>query len=85
MRGGIRSGHGDVMDIESWSERCDEVLKRGDDGMPSTTTWAAGFLLRKRGTWEVANKQSGAVEEKEKNLASHNRNVPVWKVAIQDH
>tara|TARA_B110000046_G_scaffold143363_1_gene150302 strand:- start:206 stop:1927 length:1722 start_codon:yes stop_codon:yes gene_type:complete len=33
LRGGIRSG--DVMDIESWSERCDEALKRGDDGMPS--------------------------------------------------
>ena len=33
---------------------------------------------------EVANKQSGAVEEKEKNLASHNRNVSVWKVATQD-
>jgi hypothetical protein len=32
----------------------------------------------------VANKQSGAVEENEKNLASHNRNVPVWEVAIQD-
>ena len=24
------------------------------------------------------------MEEKKKNLASHNRNVPVWKVAIQD-
>ena len=35
-------------------------------------------------TWEVANKQSGAVEEKEKNLASHNRNVSMWKVATQD-
>ncbi len=28
--------------------------------------------------------QSGAVEEKKKNLASHNRNVSVWKVATQD-
>ena len=46
------------------------------------------FLTQKRaeqrGTWEVANTQSGAVEEKEKNLASHNRNVSMWKVATQD-
>ena len=46
------------------------------------------FLTQKRaeqrGTSEVANKQSGAVEEKKKNLASHNRNVAVWKVATQD-
>ena len=54
MRGGIRSG--DVMDIESWSERCDEALKRGDDGMPSTTTWAAGFLLRKGQSREALGK-----------------------------
>jgi hypothetical protein len=48
------------------------------------------FLTQKRaeqgGTWEVADKQSGAVEKKKKNLASHhdNRNVSVWKVAAQD-
>ena len=54
LRGGIRSG--DVMDIESWSERCDEALKRGDDGMPSTTTWAAGFLLRKGQSREALGK-----------------------------
>ena len=89
LRCGIRSG--DVMDSESWSERCDEAIKRGDNGMLSTTTWAEGFLLRKgpaaeqRGTWEGANKQRGAVKERKKNLASHNRNVSVWKVATQDH
>ena len=54
LRCGIRSG--DVMDIESWSERCDEALKRGDDGMPSTTTWAAGFLLRKGQSREALGK-----------------------------
>jgi hypothetical protein len=46
------------------------------------------FLTQKRteqrGTWKVANEQSGAVEEKKKNLASHNRNVHVWKVSTQD-
>ena len=56
LRCGIRSG--DVMDIESWpgSERCDKALKRGDDGMPSTTTWAAGFLLRKGQSREALGK-----------------------------
>ena len=57
--------------------------------MLSTTTWAAGFLLRKGqsrealGKW-LTNTRITAVEEKKKNLASHNRNVSVWKVAIQD-
>jgi hypothetical protein len=54
LRCGIRSG--DVMDSESWSERCDEVIKRGDNGMLSTTTWAAGFLLRKGQSREALGK-----------------------------
>ena len=78
------------MDIESWSERCDEAIKRGDDGMPSTTTWAAGFLLRKGQSREELGKwlTNRAVPWKRRRrtvrLASHNRNVSVWKVAIQD-
>ena len=54
LRCGLRSG--DVMDSESWSERCDEAIKRGDNGMPSTTTWAAGFLLRKGQSREALGK-----------------------------
>ena len=44
------------MDSESWSERCDEAIKRGDNGMPSTTTWGAGFLLRKGQSREALGK-----------------------------
>jgi hypothetical protein len=44
------------MDSESWSKRCDEAIKQGDNGMPSTTTWAAGFLLRKGQSREALGK-----------------------------
>ena len=54
LRCGVRSD--DVMDSERWSERCDEAIKRGDSGMPSTTTWAAGFLLRKGQSREALGK-----------------------------
>ena len=54
MRCGVRSG--DVVDSERWSERCDEAIKRGDSGMSSTTTWAAGFLLRNGQSREVLGK-----------------------------
>ena len=74
------------MDSERWSERCDEGIQQGDSVFDDNV--GSRFLTQKRaeqrGTWKVANKQSGAVEEKKKNLASHNENVPVWKVAIQD-
>ena len=54
LRCGVRSG--DVIDSKPWSERCDEVIKRGDSGLPSTTTWAAGFLLRKGQSREALGK-----------------------------
>jgi hypothetical protein len=50
----VRSG--DVMDSERWSERCDEVIKQGDSGLSSTTTWAAGFLPRKGQSREALGK-----------------------------
>jgi hypothetical protein len=44
------------MDSERWSERCDEAIRRGDSGLPSTTTWAAAFLLRKGQSSEALGK-----------------------------
>jgi hypothetical protein len=67
-------------------------VRRGDEARGQRITLndnvVSGFSTQERaeqrGTWEVANKQSCAVEEKKKNLASYYRNVPVWKVASQD-
>jgi ribonuclease HI len=54
LRCGVRSG--DIMSSERWSERCDEAMKQGDSGSPSTTTWSAGFLLRKGQSREALGK-----------------------------
>jgi ribonuclease HI len=54
LRCGVRSG--DIMSSERWSERCDEAIKQGDSGSPSTTTWSAGFLLRKGQSREALGK-----------------------------
>jgi hypothetical protein len=91
-----KRAHGVEMWRAKWRRHGQRALerkvRRGDKARGQWTAFddnvSSRFLNQKRaeqrGTWKVANEQSGAVEEKEKNLASHNRNVPVWKVATQE-
>ena len=55
LRCGVRSG--DIMSSESESKKCDEAIKQGDSGLPSMTTWSAGFLLRKGQRREALGKR----------------------------